>query len=245
MIGPTGLLVIVVASFFVCGHSAYIDHPSCELRDGNKTLHCEEWELSQLKVPYHDIFAKVVRLEVRGWFEKLSVSKKFTSLITINIEASLTELSGIDLPDSLVNLRVQHNRLTSLDIGSFPANLRLLDASYNLISEVDLSTLPLAMDTLNLEFNEITSLDLKQFIFDCRQKALNLNMLNNPITCSCPLVYDFMNAVQYKRIRCEIGPSMRCFQCEPGSFQLYGFYSSDAGILSLKSDDAHAQRCLQ
>ena len=254
MIGLKGhLVVIVLANSFLCCHSALINYNNqlpCEFTEFGYRLRCLYTNAGRLTFKYSDSYKNVRRLTLFGRFTALTVSKQFMSLISIDTAWGLKHLSGADLPDSLVNLYIFGNRLKSLDLSKFPANLAVINANNNLINEIDLSTLPEALETLVLMSNNITSLNLEPLTG--RKIALRLNVLDNPIVCTCSLVKQFVNALRYNRLHCQSNDEQsRCFQCKAGTpFENYHLSTKispnfDAGVLDLISYDGNQQRCLQ
>ena len=254
MIGLTGhLVVLVFASCFVCCHSTLINRNNQspgEFTEFGNRLRCWYKQAGRLTVEYSDSYNNISRLTLEGRFTTLTVSKQFKSLYSIDIDGSLNHLSGADLPDFLVILYLYDNRLTSLDLSNFPANLAVIYASNNFITEIDLSTLPEALETLILRSNNITSLNLEPLRF--RKVALYLNVLENPIVCTCSLVKQFMKVLPHKRLYCHLNDHLgRCFKCKAGTpfehYHLSTKISPNFGIrvLDLISYDGQQQQCLQ
>ena len=256
----TGLLIVVIVSCVVPGYVAIYwthDIPPIDLTPSNHSSMCEfkEEESSKviycpekgqhLRLEYYEEFASATILKVRGYYSSVSISKRYVNFKTIDIGSRLTTLDGADLPDNFLVLQLRNNLLTSLNLSSLPATLRELDVLDNDLTELDLSTLPAALRFIFIRHNKITSLDLTPLVN--RRPKLRLDMLNNPLNCTCELVNQFVDVVESKSLKClqrRQPPADGCFHCANEAFKGYPFYPRFRGVLDITRADLHGERCL-
>lgn len=113
---------------------------------------------------------------------KIMTSKISTITILDLYNSNITDLTGIEDFQSLTNLSVMSNKLTTLDISK---NLALtnLNAGYNKLTTLNTSK-NIALEYLSFSYNEITSLDLSQNVnlnlLSCQSNKLtNIDVSNN------------------------------------------------------------------
>lgn len=111
------------------------------------------------------------------------MTSKISTITSLDLyNSNITDLKGIEDFQSLTNLSIMSNKLTTLDISK---NLALtnLNAGYNKLTTLNTSK-NIALEYLSFSYNEITSLDLSQNVnlnlLSCQSNKLtNIDVSNN------------------------------------------------------------------